>query len=1087
MVSSIRNRQEILDSDSYRARVERLNLQLKFPILEKDEQDSSCWYLRPGENIEEAIDTRPIAIKFLSDLDDCTEADIQRLLTGERRDVVEGHYFNRVGEHKPAMYLLYPQSQESGRVALVLPTEGKLKQGQIQTFELGHSDLATRLERLKNVPISQNILCSVPVVKWVFDDPIQTAKELAQKLAKSAREIESIVPILYKKEQQSKQEGYLHQLLNSFQQELLQDLKIETDNKEESSLADIYAQTVAYTLFTARVFSYIKDKDKYKETRFDRVSAWKDLPETNPFLRKLFQDISERSPEELGDELINAIVDILAMLQAAEMEMILKDFERQTNRDSIVIKFYEDFLKEYNQDMRETRGIYYSPKDCVSYIVRSVDYILKQDFNLADGLADASQINVDGETSKHKVLITDIATGTGTFLAETIDHIYRNFDHQAGDWSKYVSKHLLPRLSGFELLMAPYAIAHLQLGLKLAESGYKFNTNDRLQVCLTNTLSESFQIPVQSEFASWIRSESDTAKKFKQEAPVMVLMGNPPYSGHSANNGNWIKGLLKGKDSITNQPTGNYFEVDGKPLGERNPKWLNDDYVKFIRFGQWRIEQTGYGILAFITNHGYLDNPTFRGMRQSLMSTFDDLYILDLHGNIKKNKGKCPDGSEDENIFDIQQGVSVCFFIKRLNGEQNKTNVYHADLYGKRDLKYDWLEKHDLSSTQWKKVEPQSPFYLFIPQNNDLLPEYDQYWKITDICPVNTMGFQTHRDHFAIELDKDKLLTRMQEMFDQDTSDRDYSDKYLLKDSSDWNLSKARKQLRTDKEWKSKIIDCSYRPFDNRSCYFSNVSMDRPRRELINHVADKDNLCLGLGRQGIAVNNPEWALVSISSCPADANLFRRGGVNIFPLYIYPTTPVEIEMGVTRRSNISPEFLTKLEKNIGYMPTPEAIFHYIYAIFHSPTYRSRYAEFLKIDFPRIPLIRNVDLFRQLGELGEQLVNLHLMKSPILNKTSSPFINNGGGCIVEHRPKYENGRVVINKQKDGFMDVPEAVWNFHVGGYQVCDQWLKDRKGRTLSQADIEHYQKIVVALGQSIELMQQIDEAIPSWPMDSEYN
>ncbi len=1076
--------QVALSLDLIENRVDRLRSQLGCLGQERDRQGSDFWYLRLGTDELEIPHTRPIAIGFDDRLNDLTEAELRILLIEQEMEIYP-HYINRTGAEQPVMYLLYPTSEESGQAVLVSPQEGGLKQRDIRIFKLGSGELATRLNRLKAVPIAQNILCSVPVVKWVFDDPIQTAKELAQKLAKSAREIESIVPILYKKEQQSKQEGYLHQLLNSFQQELLKDLKIETDNQEESSLADIYAQTVAYTLFTARVFSYIKDKDKYKETRFDRVSAWKDLPETNPFLRKLFQDISERSPEELGDELINAIVDILAMLQAAEMEMILKDFERQTNRESIVIKFYEDFLKEYNQNMRETRGIYYSPKDCVSYIVRSVDYILKQDFNLADGLADASQINIDGEISKHKVLITDVATGTGTFLAETIDHIHRNFDHQAGDWSEYVSKHLLPRISGFELLMAPYAIAHLQLGLKLAESGYKFNTNDRLQVCLTNTLSESFQIPVQNEFASWIRSESDTAKKFKQEAPVMVLMGNPPYSGHSANNGDWIKGLLKGKDSITNQPTGNYFEVDGKPLGERNPKWLNDDYVKFIRFGQWRIEQTGYGILAFITNHGYLDNPTFRGMRQSLMSTFDDLYILDLHGNIKK-KEKCPDGSKDENIFDIQQGVSVCFFIKRLNGEQNKTNVYHADLYGKRDLKYDWLEKHDLSITEWKKVEPQSPFYLFVPQNNDLLPEYNRGWKVTDIFPVNVLGFQTHRDHFAIDIERNSLEQRIGEFRNLNISDGDIKSKYEISDNRDWEIKQSRSHLQHQDNWQKDLITCHYRPFDWRFCYFSKIVMDYPRQELINNVAGKDNLCLNIVRQTKA---DKWAHGLVSEHPTPAVFVEmKDGSSVFPLYLYPTTPGEIEMGITRKPNIAPEFLVKLEQNLGYVPTPEDIFHYIYAIFHSPTYRSRYAEFLKIDFPRVPLTRNVNLFRQLGELGEQLVNLHLMKSPILDQTSSPFIDNGGGYIVDAgHPKYENGKVVINKQKDGFMDVPEAVWNFHVGGYQVCHKWLKDRKGRTLSPDDIRHYQKIVVALGQSIDLMAKIDAAIPNWPLDAEYN
>jgi predicted helicase len=876
--------------------------------------------------------------------------------------------------------------------------------------------------------------------------------------------------------------------LNSFRQELLKDLKIETDNKEESSLADIYAQTVAYTLFTARVFSYIKDRDKYKETRFDRVSAWEDLPETNPFLRNLFQDISKRSPEQLSDELINAIVDILAMLQAAEMEMILKDFERQTNRESIVIKFYEDFLKEYNQDMRETRGIYYSPKDCVSYIVRSVDYILKQDFNLADGLADASQINIDGEISKHKVLITDVATGTGTFLAETIDHIYRNFDHQAGDWSEYVSKHLLPRLSGFELLMAPYAIAHLQLGLKLAESGYKFNTNDRLQVCLTNTLSESFQIPVQHEFASWIRSESDTAKKFKQEAPVMVLMGNPPYSGHSANNGNWIKGLLKGKDSITNQPTGNYFEVDGKPLGERNPKWLNDDYVKFIRFGQWRIEQTGYGILAFITNHGYLDNPTFRGMRQSLMSTFDDLYILDLHGNIKK-KEKCPDGSKDENIFDIQQGVSVCFLIKRLNGEQNKTNVYHADLYGARALKYHWLEKHDLSTTEWQKVEPQSPFYLFVPQNNDLLPEYDRGWKVTDIFPVNGVGMTTARDHVVIDFEEAPILERAHIFRDSLESDREICDRLSIPMKLGWDISRARQLIKAEDDLGQHIKPIMYRPFDCRNIFYHDSLVWRTVKKVMRHMLAGDNLGLISSRQ--QSQSGEWGLCGISDTIIESCSISNKTKEInslFPLYLYPTTQAEKDMGITRKPNISTEFIAKLEQNLGYTPTPEDIFHYIYAIFHSPTYRSRYAEFLKGDFPRVPLTRNVDLFQRLGELGEQLVNLHLMKSPILNKISSTFIDNGGGCAIDAgHPKFENGKVVINKQKDGFMDVPEAVWNFHVGGYQVCQKWLKDRKGRTLSLDDIGHYQKIVVALEQTIDLMAKIDAAIPNWPLDAEYN
>jgi predicted helicase len=415
--------------------------------------------------------------------------------------------------------------------------------------------------------------------------------------------------------------------------------------------------------------------------------------------------------------------------------------------------------------------------------------------------------------------------------------------------------------------------------------------------------------------------------------------------------------------------------------------------------------------------------------------------------------------------------------------------IFHASLHGLSQAKDQALLASDIGKTEWSDVDLEaSSFYLLIPQNSDLRREYDQFWKITEIMKTNVLGFQTHRDHFAIDFDRDELFCKIQEMFDQNTSDHNYTQKYSLKDNRDWNISEARKELRSDNEWQNKLVDCLYRPFDKRYCYFSTVSMDYPRRELVNHVMDKDNLCLLSSRQQATLGYRHcW----VTKEPAESCVISttsREGNQVFPLYLYPTTPGEIKMGVTRTPNFSAEFLTRLEQNIGCLPTPEDIFHYMYAILNSPTYRNRYAEFLKIDFPSIPITRNVDLFRQLGELGEQLVNLHLMKSPILNQTSSPFINNGGGCIVDAgHPKYESGKVVINKQKDGFMDVPEDVWNFHVGGYQVCQKWLKDRKGRTLSQDDIEHYQKIVVALGQSISLMRQIDEAIPSWPMDAEYN
>jgi type I restriction-modification system DNA methylase subunit len=771
MVSSIRNRQEILDGDSHRARVERLNLQLKFPILEKDEQDSSCWYLRPGENTEEASDTRPIAIKFLSDLDDCTEADIQKLLTGERRDVVEGHYFNRVGEQKPAMYLLYPQSQESGRVALVLPTEGKLKQGQIQTFELGHKDLAARLERLKNVSIAKNALLSVPLVEYVFYPPIETAKDLAQQLAAVAKRIEEVVPQVYRQEHK---DGYLHKLLASFQHELLPFLKLEAETEKEYGFADIYAQTVAYSLFTARVFSHLSwQKDlkldsTVKQPLFDRESAWQQLPKTNPFLRKLFEDISKQKAEDLGDGLITEIANIFGILRAAKMEAILSDFSQTGNRDDIIIHFYEPFLAAYNPSLKEKRGVYYTPESVVSYMVRSVDILLKDKFHKPLGLADPD------------VMILDPATGTGTFLLWIFQLVERRFKGTDGDveshqlikerfgdmsWSQYARDHLLPRIFGFELLMAPYAIAHLKLSLFLQESGYEFDEDQRLGIYLTNTLEDSTR-KADILFEQYISEESDQATAIKTNKKVMVVIGNPPYSIKSQNLSNNARKWID-----------NYRFVDGMKIKEKGAlqfeKNLQNDYIKFIRFAEWKIDETGYGILAFVSNNDYLDSPTFRGMRQSLSKTFDSIFLLDLHGNSKK-KEKCPDGSNDKNVFGkIQQGVSIGLFIQQPKRELERSipTILHSNLYGIEKFKNTWLVKNSMNTTEWENLTPISPSYLFVPQNIDLLDEYKRGYLITDIFPVNSSGIISARDNMVIEFQAEPILENVRIFSDSLASD----------------------------------------------------------------------------------------------------------------------------------------------------------------------------------------------------------------------------------------------------------------------------------------------------------------------------
>ncbi len=477
---------------------------------------------------------------------------------------------------------------------------------------------------------------------------VGTPRDLARRMAAAARIIRDVIGRAF--ECEITESDPLHVQLEAFRDVLLHDLK-------PDQFSDMYAQTIAYGLFAARCHH------SADQGPFTRKSAAFELPETNPFLREMFKHIAGT---DLDHRLVWAVDHLAELLSRADMVGILTDFGKRSRREDPVVHFYETFLTAYDPAMREMRGVYYTPEPVVSYIVDSIDHILKRDFGIVDGLASTEKVKLADGSETHRVLILDPAVGTGTFLFNVVDHIYRQIveSGQGGTWDSYVSQHLLPRLFGFELLIAPYTVAHMKLGLQLAETGYKFRSGERLRVILTNTLEEAIIKYHKFPFALLIAEEAGAAGEVKKKYPVMVILGNPPYSGHSANRGPWIRGLLRGHDRSGGFTKGNYFQVDGEPLGERNPKWLNDDYVKFIRFGQWRIEQTGYGILAFITNHSYLDNPTFRGMRQSLMDTFDDIYLLDLHGSAKK-KETAPDGSKDENVFDIQQGVAICLMVKK--------------------------------------------------------------------------------------------------------------------------------------------------------------------------------------------------------------------------------------------------------------------------------------------------------------------------------------------------------------------------------------------------------------------------------------
>ncbi|MBL1209482.1 type ISP restriction/modification enzyme [Geminocystis sp. GBBB08] len=882
--------------------------------------------------------------------------------------------------------------------------------------------------------------------------------------------------------------GELRQLKLVFQELLLPDL-------DNDNFADMYAQTIAYGLFTARIgHSELEEKFMKRGVEdggFNRQSASFYISDKIPFLKGLFDTV-------ISTNIVSKIywtIDILIQLLAeVDMDNILENFGRETQKEDPVIHFYETFLTAYSADLRKSRGVYYTPEPVVSFMVKSVNDVLETYFYLDHGLANTN------------VNILDPATGTGTFLSEIIKQICNDFNrYGVRNWHElFKEKKILNRLFGFELLMTPYTIAHLKLGLLLKTLGYGFEDKERLNIFLTNSLDEGVK-KSESLFAQYISQEASQAAEVKNQIPINVVIGNPPYAGHSANKGSWIDALVK-----------DYYKIDSLDLNEKNSKWLQDDYVKFIRFGQWRIDETGAGILAFVTNHGYLDNPTFRGMRQHLMKSFDCIYLINLHGNAKK-KEVSPDGTPDKNVFDIQQGVSIIIAVKDIprdkkflgfqkESHQIKDGIYYYDIWGSRESKYQQLKELNFYEIQWETVNPQSPFYLFTPQDTFLLEEYNQGWKITDIMPVNSVGIVTARDKLTIHDSFENVEKVIKDFVS--LSEEEAREKYDLgKDSQDWKVSLAQKDLKDSNINSDLIKPILYRPFDVKYIYYTGKSSGfifRSRSNVMKNMLLGENLGLIICRQ--QSQSGEWFLVGmteniIESC-AISNKTKE--INyLFPLYIYPNEENgQITTQTEKSANFSPEFIKAITNKLDYTPTPEKIFYYIYGVLHSPNYCQRYAQFLKIDFPRIPLTSNQNLFNQLAEKGERLVNLHLLKIlpdikltrsnfltsedlPIFEQEKGEFHYQGDGKNEVTLVKYdENKRQIFINKDCYFSDVSKQLWEFKIGGYQVLEKWLKDRQKTniSLSESDIIHYQKIIIALQETIKIMREIDKIIYQFPL-----
>ena len=920
---------------------------------------------------------------------------------------------------------------------------------------------------------------------------INSPATLARMMAAKARMMADVIAKALKQDAKSDETSELENYLQGFREHLLHDL-------DEKTFADLYAQTLAYGMFAARLY------DTTPET-FDRSEAARLLPKSNPFLRNLFTTISG----ERLDARIIWIVDALAdIFRVADIADILKNFGKATQTADPFIHFYETFLSEYDPKLREINGVWYTPQAAVQFIVRATDHALKNHLDIPQGLRDNSKttIKIQAPAAKqtkgggrktvsadkeiHRLQILDPATGTGTFLAEIIRHIHQSYAAQQGLWQSYAEQDLIPRLNGFELMMASYAVAHLKLDLVLQETGYRQPEKPRrFNVFLADSLEEHHP-DTNTLFAQWLAAEANEANAVKRDTPVMVVLGNPPYYGESQNKGAWIMDLM---EDYKQEPDGS-----GR-LKERNSKWLNNDYIKFIRAAQHYIARNGSGILAFINSNSYLDGLIHRGMRHNLIQTYDHIYILNLHGNSKK-KETAPDGGKDDNVFDITEGVCINLFVKTPGKKKKDTSaqIHYCDLYGRRQDKYAFLQHETLDSIPWQTLVPQAPDYFFVPQQADSQTRQD--WlkgiELDKLFPVNSVGIVTAKDSVLIAENKKNLLEQV-------------SDYYGIE---------------ADEDYARKI---SYRPFDTRWVYFDTDKVERSREKVMQHLSGRENIGLALCKQFKAGDTYQHCWISRHIMESSYVSNKTSEItSIFPLYLYPDQS-SLNNGFNRHPNIDPAQLHTLcnQTGLAYRPapdaepqtlpqgslqpkevpvgktskaktdaadsnaaqpdsfTPETLLDYIYAVLHSPAYRRRYAEFLKSGFPRIPNPENRSEFLRLAAIGSELRQWHTLQHPqadiahFITAFDSPEPD-----MQVDKPRYapdpdtpETGSVFWNKTTC-IRKVPTAAWQFYIGGYQPAQKWLKDRKGQTLTAADIEHYQKIILALTRTAGLMQQIDEA-----------
>jgi len=930
---------------------------------------------------------------------------------------------------------------------------------------------------------------------------VRTPKQLAIALARKTQLLSHQVQQSY---QQSNEDAPLYRLKETFEQTLIQNITVH-------QFANMVAETMAYSLFLAR----LEYEEKHPNQDFSIDIAEKFLPRSVPILRDLY-DLVLRVSQDIGP-IGHGVQLLIDQLNLADIERIRHKLTDHKPGEDPVIQFYEPFLSAYDPIERGSRGVYYTPKPLVDYIVRGVDHILKTRFEKKSGLADQT------------VEILDPATGSGTFLMSAIQQANYNLKQEYGGlgeselrsrFHQLVLDHILKHFYGFELLMAPYAVAHLKLTLELERMGFDWSMtendrdsdNDRLKVYLANSLDDPDQPPKFDLPGFHLAEESNKALEVKRKASVLAILGNPPYSGESMNPHQYKvveKGITRTHDTFIGTLIKDYKkEPGGGQLQERTSKWLQDDYVKFIRLAEYLINNHGEGVIGFVTNHGYLTNPTFRGMRWHLLKTFDEIYILDLHGNSMK-KEVAPDGGKDENIFAIQQGVSVIFAIKhnieRGDGSDNAV-VWHADLWGRRRDKEAWLLENSFENTNFVNIAPKQNTYLFVPIDTELEQEYNSGFSLTSLFNTFGAGITTAHDNLVISNSESKLKANADVFATFEGSNSELCAKLDIRDKPGWDITKARKALKTEPDIDEYIIPISYRPFESQKILYHDNLVWRPVRKLMTNYLEGENIGLMVCRQQ---KTDGFNHVMVHNHIVESSFVSNRTSEIgysFPLYVYPDKQqLTIDGSTARKANFDENVVKSIlapaglkwvsdhkQKNTNDPDTasPLDLLDYIYATLHSPTYRMKYKHFLKSDFPRVPNPKDAKTFWDLASLGSQLRVLHLLGEGTLGPTQSILTNSSQWHIHPqgHRDgeldwKIENieynaqNKTLSINDRQYFDGIEPNVWDFYIGSYQVLEKWLKDYKktNQLLGSDDRLKFIKIVAVVRETISLMNKIDQ------------